>query len=142
MILRPPRSTRTDTLFPYTTLFRSSPQLLLGSSHDFADRPDDRKPSCAFQPRSGGVSGAKLALGECRAYASSNANHQHRQQQKRPIGSGRHARAAGRIDDAELDSISLALHIAAQADLVAIGQQLVLLVFQHLIISAELCLFE
>src|SRR3546814_13553651 len=23
MILRPPRSTRTDTLFPYTTLFRS-----------------------------------------------------------------------------------------------------------------------
>src|SRR3546814_1181827 len=27
MILRPPRSTRTDTLFPYTTLFRSSCRL-------------------------------------------------------------------------------------------------------------------
>src|SRR3546814_20614285 len=26
MIRRPPRSTRTDTLFPYTTLFRSWPQ--------------------------------------------------------------------------------------------------------------------
>src|SRR3546814_6913856 len=26
MIRRPPRSTRTDTLFPYTTLFRSHPQ--------------------------------------------------------------------------------------------------------------------
>src|SRR3546814_7786409 len=26
MIRRPPRSTRTDTLFPYTTLFRSSAQ--------------------------------------------------------------------------------------------------------------------
>src|SRR3546814_2769452 len=26
MIRRPPRSTRTDTLFPYTTLFRSSPE--------------------------------------------------------------------------------------------------------------------
>src|SRR3546814_14548485 len=26
MILRPPRSTRTDTLFPYTTLFRSYPR--------------------------------------------------------------------------------------------------------------------
>src|SRR3546814_9297693 len=26
MILRPPRSPRTDTLFPYTTLFRSSAQ--------------------------------------------------------------------------------------------------------------------
>src|SRR3546814_5352963 len=28
MILRPPRSTRTDTLFPYTTLFRSRLHLL------------------------------------------------------------------------------------------------------------------
>src|SRR3546814_4927964 len=28
MIRRPPRSTRTDTLFPYTTLFRSLAQLL------------------------------------------------------------------------------------------------------------------
>src|SRR3546814_3552137 len=27
MIRRPPRSTRTDTLFPYTTLFRSQPLL-------------------------------------------------------------------------------------------------------------------
>src|SRR3546814_16093489 len=27
MIRRPPRSTRTDTLFPYTTLFRSDEQL-------------------------------------------------------------------------------------------------------------------
>src|SRR3546814_2341044 len=28
MIRRPPRSTRTDTLFPYTTLFRSDPELV------------------------------------------------------------------------------------------------------------------
>src|SRR3546814_15558272 len=35
MILRPPRSTRTDTLFPYTTLFRSR----LPLRHD---RPDAR----------------------------------------------------------------------------------------------------
>src|SRR3546814_1501664 len=28
MILRPPRSTRTDTLFPYTTLFRSNAPIL------------------------------------------------------------------------------------------------------------------
>src|SRR3546814_4626974 len=28
MIRRPPRSTRTDTLFPYTTLFRSAPSKL------------------------------------------------------------------------------------------------------------------
>src|SRR3546814_13584381 len=30
MIRRPPRSTRTDTLFPYTTLFRSNPVELTG----------------------------------------------------------------------------------------------------------------
>src|SRR3546814_1833052 len=30
MIRRPPRSTRTDTLFPYTTLFRSGPRLGAG----------------------------------------------------------------------------------------------------------------
>src|SRR3546814_8223837 len=30
MILRPPRSTRTDTLFPYTTLFRSGRCRLVG----------------------------------------------------------------------------------------------------------------
>src|SRR3546814_9922861 len=30
MIRRPPRSTRTDTLFPYTTLFRSRPRRSAG----------------------------------------------------------------------------------------------------------------
>src|SRR3546814_12669936 len=38
MIRRPPRSTRTDTLFPYTTLFRSctaiSRVIVLNSLHD------------------------------------------------------------------------------------------------------------
>src|SRR3546814_10819313 len=38
MIRRPPRSTRTDTLFPYTTLFRSSPQDAGGRCHSFAGR--------------------------------------------------------------------------------------------------------
>src|SRR3546814_5844552 len=32
MIRRPPRSTRTDTLFPYTTLFRSCPCALVLST--------------------------------------------------------------------------------------------------------------
>src|SRR3546814_8287531 len=31
MIRRPPRSTRTDTLFPYTTLFRSADRAPLGT---------------------------------------------------------------------------------------------------------------
>src|SRR3546814_12214435 len=33
MIRRPPRSTRTDTLFPYTTLFRSILDSLLTNGH-------------------------------------------------------------------------------------------------------------
>src|SRR3546814_10598410 len=37
MIRRPPRSTRTDTLFPYTTLFRSEPELARGQ-HDLKPR--------------------------------------------------------------------------------------------------------
>src|SRR3546814_17230575 len=33
MIRRPPRSTRTDTLFPYTTLFRSDHGAMSGMDH-------------------------------------------------------------------------------------------------------------
>src|SRR3546814_19056383 len=35
MIRRPPRSTRTDTLFPYTTLFRSHAALRIGAEQAF-----------------------------------------------------------------------------------------------------------
>src|SRR3546814_6306339 len=34
MIRRPPRATRTDTLFPYTTLFRSAGPAAMQISHD------------------------------------------------------------------------------------------------------------
>src|SRR3546814_1609488 len=37
MIRRPPRSTRTDTLFPYTTLFRSSRSLPTPAAPDDAE---------------------------------------------------------------------------------------------------------
>src|SRR3546814_3172712 len=43
MIRRPPRSTRTDTLFPYTTLFRSAGRRNIGASG-----PNDR---CGYSPR-------------------------------------------------------------------------------------------
>src|SRR3546814_3397510 len=58
MIRRPPRSTRTDTLFPYTTLFRSAPERL---RFDFAH----------FQP----VTAAELAEIERRVNAEVRANH-------------------------------------------------------------------
>src|SRR3546814_15609342 len=59
MIRRPPRSTRTDTLFPYTTLFRSRPLraalTAVDDQTDFAggaardvERPDVRLLHIAF----------------------------------------------------------------------------------------------
>src|SRR3546814_11027379 len=50
MIRRPPRSTRTDTLFPYTTLFRSS-----------AGRAD-RRSGAAARGRIGGAAGRRPGL--------------------------------------------------------------------------------
>src|SRR3546814_7847850 len=41
MCRRPPRSTRTDTLFPYTTLFRST-------GHRVAGAIDDREGACCL----------------------------------------------------------------------------------------------
>src|SRR3546814_4392259 len=50
MIRRPPRSTRTDTLFPYTTLFRSGPEAS-GSGNQGSDRQDQAFPlACSCQP--------------------------------------------------------------------------------------------
>src|SRR3546814_8063171 len=43
MIRRPPRSTRTDTLFPYTTLFRSPPKLPANSPAKAACRPSSHR---------------------------------------------------------------------------------------------------
>src|SRR3546814_2617778 len=58
MIRRPPRSTRTDTLFPYTTLFRSCPSSAspVAASHlDQSPRPGEigscRPSSCCPRPR-------------------------------------------------------------------------------------------
>src|SRR3546814_1135182 len=60
MIRRPPRSTRTDTLLPYTTLFRSgrtiaicsstAPQVSLDLRPIDADAPDDRPMIVAEDP--------------------------------------------------------------------------------------------
>src|SRR3546814_9028811 len=45
MIRRPPRSTRTDTLFPYTTLFRSSVRRAGRGGHPQRARPHQRRRS-------------------------------------------------------------------------------------------------
>src|SRR3546814_15407590 len=56
MIRRPPRSTRTDTLFPYTTLFRS-----LG---DHRRPPDLDQPRTRLLGRAGGGSPATKPAGQ------------------------------------------------------------------------------
>src|SRR3546814_1551034 len=43
MIRRPPRSTRTDTLFPYTTLFRSEPAVVVVPAPAGAERVAHRQ---------------------------------------------------------------------------------------------------
>src|SRR3546814_16676068 len=50
MIRRPPRSTRTDTLFPYTTLFRSNPPgSWLGNIRDAVHILDERQPEFEYE---------------------------------------------------------------------------------------------
>src|SRR3546814_10223857 len=61
MILRPPISTRTDTLFPYTTLFRSAAELLTGpsdeASHQTRQGPPPALPRRRSQREAGGARG-------------------------------------------------------------------------------------
>src|SRR3546814_17786300 len=67
MIRRPPRSTRTDTLFPYTTLFRSGHDghtaILVGAARYLAQtRNFDGTAVLIFQPAEEGRGGAKAMM--------------------------------------------------------------------------------
>src|SRR3546814_8115722 len=57
MIRRPPRSTRTDTLFPYTTLFRSVAGLLITTEAAIAELPEDKGTAPAMPGGMGGMGG-------------------------------------------------------------------------------------
>src|SRR3546814_8230475 len=52
MIRRPPRATRTDTLFPYTTLFRSSSGRWLAARAATPAAPRRRARPCGYAPPS------------------------------------------------------------------------------------------
>src|SRR3546814_1243930 len=60
MIRRPPRSTRTDTLFPYTTLFRSADEAADDGSLHELDR-DDR---CRWQAGANPAEGRRFPPGQ------------------------------------------------------------------------------
>src|SRR3546814_16806259 len=83
MIRRPPRSTRTDTLFPYTTLFRSA----AGIRHR-PPRGERRRP---------GLAAAGLRVRAAGAAAGRQRHHPRQRPHRRPRrsgGGGRHDRRA------------------------------------------------
>src|SRR3546814_15426483 len=67
MIRRPPRSTRTDTLFPYTTLFRSVGRL--DRLTRIGEKPKKKvllpTEGKAFRPQNGRAPGSNALGGEC-----------------------------------------------------------------------------
>src|SRR3546814_17631831 len=79
MIRRPPRSTRTDTLFPYTTLFRSR-----------GDQPGRRHGDAPERPRgdlralAGGEEGREALCGEARVSLGSQERIDSRRKERPP----------------------------------------------------------
>src|SRR3546814_3713058 len=72
MIRRPPRSTRTDTLFPYTTLFRSGAQFLRPMNNGRAGRS---RASARSSPV--GASSAGSSFSATRTMASARRSEEH-----------------------------------------------------------------
>src|SRR3546814_18027624 len=64
MIRRPPRSTRTDTLFPYTTLFRSDRERSV--AREVVIRLRDRRVLCAWECCDSCIDQALASLQEIR----------------------------------------------------------------------------
>src|SRR3546814_12538895 len=73
MIRRPPRSTRTDTLFPYTTLFRSNSQRSRSADHggdirvDFGVDRNSVQNNLDFVVEAFGKQGAQGAVDQARS---------------------------------------------------------------------------
>src|SRR3546814_15849358 len=97
MIRRPPRSTRTDTLFPYTTLFRSR---LRSHGAPAACRPP-------------GVDHDAAAVAEGRAQAHRPDGRRHRQD-RRPQLQGRSAQA---VDHRDRKSVVKGKSVSVRVDL-------------------------
>src|SRR3546814_20283515 len=116
MIRRPPRSTRTDTLFPYTTLFRSSAARTIY---------DMLKPYC--EP-------AERCIRECRLDEKRGGKSQYKRQLPAPVAAavlvlsdtvaaGRKPDTAGRAVESELRAAGFTpIHYAVLPDEPQIGR--------------------
>src|SRR3546814_7616221 len=62
MIRRPPRSTRTDTLFPYTTRFRSPASSVQNDDYAQQNRQADKRAFVAAEPDSRTYGSAELHM--------------------------------------------------------------------------------
>src|SRR3546814_17793093 len=71
MIRRPPRSTRTDTLFPYTTLFRSPSAVALRSRSVQHDQHGQLRPSRSVDLHRSHLAQHRSAPRQCRLRALS-----------------------------------------------------------------------
>src|SRR3546814_10416979 len=71
MIRRPPRSTRTDTLFPYTTLFRSQQAILpeadIAAHQSRAGAEPAERPEARGQPGEGEAEAERAVAGDAEA---------------------------------------------------------------------------
>src|SRR3546814_4308432 len=67
MIRRPPRSTRTDTLFPYTTLFRSRPSAII--------KPQDGSGGWTPSPRNDREASRRIACAISRVVTTRSEEH-------------------------------------------------------------------
>src|SRR3546814_4722030 len=97
MIRRPPRSTRTDTLFPYTTLFRSQPlepALTALAALDAARMPRYRRQRPDRRVGTPDGAGAGRFAGHCRAVRRTQPAGRHR---RTPV----RGKARSRQDDAD-----------------------------------------
>src|SRR3546814_10125056 len=72
MLRLPPRSTLTDTLFPYTTLFRSIGRVRSGSTE--CTNAVRVRATARHQPRVGAIVGGICDLGERRRFCASSWN--------------------------------------------------------------------
>src|SRR3546814_2473025 len=104
MIRRPPRSTRTDTLFPYTTPFRSVAQPVAGEDdHGVEDALDGDQLQEAQAAELGAEGRDHEHLETAQQGADQGAGKQAAQQAERKLGSGNRSRSQRHGGQAAID---------------------------------------